>query len=363
MKMRMPINKKQKKIAAIALVSVLVLLIGVRVALPFIVTDYVNKVINRIDGYSGSIADVDIHLYRGAYTIYDLKLFRGNGDIPVPFIDIAVMDLSVEWGALLNGAVVGEVSMDQPKLNFAVSKNKQTQTGVETDWTQPIRELMPLDINRADIHNGTVAYKDFSAAPQVDIYITDLNGEVLNLRNAEDKDSALPSHFNLSGTSIGGGTLSVSGDTNILKRIPDFDMDGQLENISLPAMNDYSQEYAAIDFTEGTLHIYTELAVNDGQLTGYVKPLARNISIVDSEQDDNPLNYMWETIASVVIEVFENQSTDQFATRIELQGDLSDPETNFWSTLTGIVNNAFVRAFSEGTDGTIDFNAAKNKKE
>jgi hypothetical protein len=84
---------------------------------------------------------------------------------------------------------------------------------------------------------------------------------------------------------IGGGNLTASGDTNILKPVPDFDFDGKLEDISLPAMNAYSQEYAAIDFTKGTLHIYTELAVKDGKVAGYVKPLARNIEIVGSRQD------------------------------------------------------------------------------
>lgn len=351
----MPLDRKRKKVIALSVLSVFALLVVARIALPFVVTDYVNRVINRIDGYSGSISDVDIHLYRGAYTIYDLKLFKNNGDIPVPFIDIALVDFSVEWGALFKGAIVGEVQMNTPKLNFATGRTGQTQTGTDTDWTRPIRDLMPLDINRAEIRNGIIAYKDYSANPPVDLSITDLDGAVLNLRNVDDKNLALPSHFEGTGKSIGGGELRVVGDTNILKRIPDFDIDAKLEHISLPAINSYSNDFAGIDFVDGTLHIYTELAVKDGQVTGYVKPLARNVTLVDAQQDSNPINYIWETLASVVVEIFENQPTDQFATRVELQGDLNNPETNFWSTLAGIVNNAFVRAFTPGTDNTVDF--------
>lgn len=236
-------NQKNKKIIASGLLGVFALLIMARMALPFAVTDYVNRVINRIDGYSGSISDVDIHLYRGAYTIYDLKIFKDNGNIPVPFVDIAVTDFSVEWGALLDGAIVGEVSMNTPKLNFATGKSGATQTGTDADWTRPIRDLMPLDINRAEIRNGIIAYKDFSASPPVDLSVTDLNGAVFNLRNVEDKNLALPSHFEGSGKSIGGGELRVVGDTNILKKTPDFDLDAKLENISLPAINSYSNDY------------------------------------------------------------------------------------------------------------------------
>lgn len=348
-------TKKNKKIIAAGLLSVLALLIVARIALPFVVTDYVNRVINRIDGYSGSISDVDIHLYRGAYTIYNLKIFKDQGNIPVPFIDIAATDLSVEWGALFNGAIVGEVVMNTPKLNFATGQSGASQTGTDADWTRPIKDLMPLDINRAEINNGIIAYKDFGAKPPVDLSITDLQGVVRNLRNVEDKNLALPSHFEGTGKSIGGGELRLVGDTNILKKTPDFDIDAKLENISLPAINSYSNDYIGIDFADGTLHIYTELAVKDGQVTGYVKPLARNVTLLDAEQDSDPLNYIWEALASVVVEIFENQPTDQFATRVELQGDLNNPQTNFWSTLGGIINNAFVRAFTPGTDGTVDF--------
>ena len=56
--------------------------------LPYFVTRYVNKVLADIDGYEGSISDVDIHLIRGAYSIHDLKLFKVNGHEKVPFIDI-----------------------------------------------------------------------------------------------------------------------------------------------------------------------------------------------------------------------------------------------------------------------------------
>ena len=98
--------KKIKKVWII-LGSVLVLLIVARLMLPYFVTRYVNKVSADIDGYEGSISDVDIHLIRGAYSIHDLKLFKVNGHEKVPFIDISTIDLSVEWSALFKGVSSG----------------------------------------------------------------------------------------------------------------------------------------------------------------------------------------------------------------------------------------------------------------
>ena len=137
---------------------VLVVLIGVRIALPFIVTRYVNRVLSEIDGYHGTIEDVDIHLSRGAYQIHGIKITKNEGLQSVPFVEIPLTDLSVEWDALFHGALVGEISFDRPVLNFVGSKKDsieskhksskgEVQAGQHTDWTEPLKKLMPFDIH------------------------------------------------------------------------------------------------------------------------------------------------------------------------------------------------------------------------
>lgn len=324
-------------------------LVAGRAYLPVYVTDYVNKTLNNIPGYSGSISDVDIALFRGAYVIYDLKLDKkANGDLPVPFIDIKKTDLSIQWGALFKGAVVGDVTLTQPTLNFAVGKSGETtQTGEETDWTKPIEELMPLDINFVEINGGTVTYKNFSTSPNIDLFIKDLNARVTNLRNADDKNAALPSDITARGGSIGGGKLAIDGKLNILRPIPDMDITGKLESVSLPALNTYSKAFAGIDFTNGNFDVYSDLTVKDGQVSGFVKPLLRNIEMID--ENDDVFDTLWESVVSVVAEIFSNQRKDQIATQIALEGSLDSPETDFWSTINGILRNAFVKAYSNTT--------------
>ena len=336
--------------ALIALATVLIIgLIAARLYLPVWVKDYANETLNNIKGYSGSIADVDIHLYRGAYTIHGLKLDKkAGGDIPVPFLSIDKSDLSIQWGALFRGRIVGDVTLTRPVINFATGKSGRTsQTGVETDWTKPIKDLMPLDINWAEINNGRIAYKDFSSSPNVDLFIDDMYLKATNLRNVEDKKQPFPSALTLRGNSIGGGKLNIDGNVNILKKTPDMDLKGKLESVSLPAMNDYARAFAGIDFTKGRLDIYSDLLVKDNKVSGYVKPLATGIELIDTQkQDTNPFNVLWESIVSVVIEIFSNQSKDQFATQVQLEGPIDSPETSFWATLNGIQRNAFVKAFS-----------------
>lgn len=327
---------------------VIVALIGARIYLPYWLTDYVNKTLDNIPGYTGSISDVDVALIRGAYTIDDLKIMKKTGGIPVPFVDIKKTDFSLQWGALFKGEVVGDVTLISPTLNFATNKSgTTTQTGLETDWTQPIKELMPLDINFVEIHGGKVTYKNFNTRPNVDIYINNLEAKATNIRNVDDKNARLPSTVTVRGKSIGGGSLALDGKMNIIKKIPDMDIDAKLEKVNLPALNNYAQAFASIDFNSGNFDLYTEMKVTDGQVTGYVKPLLRNIDLIDWENPDpNPLNVLWESAVSVVLEIFSNQEKDQVATQIDLEGNIDSPETDFWSTIGGILRNAFVQAYS-----------------
>lgn len=352
-------SRSWKKAGVATLALIIVLLVGARIYLPYWVTDYVNRVIDDIDGYSGSISDVDISLWRGAYQIHDLRLDKVESDIPEPFFSFKTADLSIQWKALFKGRVVGTVDLYQPVLTFAVGRDNSVQTGGETDWTRPIKDLMPLDINRLTMNGGKIAYMNFATNPNVNIYIDDITLRATNLRNVDDKNVALPSDVSLSGRSIGNGAVSIAGKMDILRQIPDFDYNIELEDADLTAINTYSEAFAAVDFESGTLDIYAELVAKDGRISGYVKPIAVGISVIDLETDTgNVFSLVWEAAVAALMEIFQNQPRDQFATRVELEGDISDPDANIWSTIAGILRNAFIEAFSRGTEGTVDFSDA-----
>jgi hypothetical protein len=351
------------KILIFILVIVVAGLVFGRLMLPIWTKNYVNKVISNLNGYTGAVEQVEIHLWRGAYSLHNLKINKKEGDIPIPFLDIPVMDLAVEWRALLNGRVVAVIKFQHPVINFAISPNgKNSQTGKEANWADSLDKLVPIDINLLTAQNGTVTYKDFSSNPKVDIAIKNMALEARNLRNVEDKKTPLPSPFKLTGRSIGNGDLNVEGNINILKNPTDFSLDGKLEKVNLPAFNDYTRAYAAVDFKAGTLNIYTELAVKNGKVSGYVKPLATDISFIDlSKNDKGPLNLMWQSIVATFATIFKNHPKDQLATTVPLEGDISNPQIAVWPTLAGIFKNAFIKALSNKIDNTVNFKDSPEK--
>lgn len=349
----MHINKKWAIV-----IGILAIVVVARLCLPYFVTRYVNKVLADIEGYQGSIEDVDISLWRGAYVIHKLKLEKIEGDVPVPFIDIPKMDLSVEWEALFDGAVVGKIRLEYPKLNFVAGPTEEeTQTGKETDWTAPIKELMPLQINKFEIVRGKISYLDFHADPKVDISIDSVNAVALNLNNAEDNKERLPSKVKLTGTSVGGGHLVFNADMNVLKEIPDFDADLEFTEVNLPALNDFIKAYGKFDVEKGTFNLYSEMVLIDGNFDGYVKPMMIDMKVLDLEKDsedkDNVFQMIWEGIAELTSKILENPPEDQVASRVPITGNIGNVETDVWTTIITILRNAYVEALKKEVDNTV----------
>jgi hypothetical protein len=69
----------------------------------------VNRVLSEIPGYHGWVDDIDIALYRGAYVINGLHLYK-NGN-KQPMLDFPKTDISIEWKSLFKGRIVSEIEL------------------------------------------------------------------------------------------------------------------------------------------------------------------------------------------------------------------------------------------------------------
>jgi hypothetical protein len=336
---------------------VLVVLVAFRLTLPYFVTRYTNNVLSKLEGYHGSVEDVDISLLKGAYQIKNLKISAREGNNKMPFVNIPVTDLSIEWGAIMQGALVGEVVFHQPVLNFIA--NAANKGGENVDWTQPIKQLMPLKINRLTVDNGEVAFYDFSTKPEVNVFLHNVQLDATNLSNAKDNPEELPSRVYLQALSIGNGQLNAAMKINLLKKVPDMDMDLSFENVDMTALNDFFKAYAAVDIEKGNFNMYSELVVLNGEISGYVKPLFNELKVVDWKDDrKQPAAMVWESMVGFLAEVFENQKENQFATQVPLQGQIAEVNSPFLPTIWNVFSNAFIQAFEADTKGTVSIASA-----
>jgi hypothetical protein len=340
-------------------------LIALRIALPDLVLRYVNKKLDNLEGYSGRIDDIDISLWRGAYQIQGVRIVKSNGRVPVPFLAAEEIDISVEWRALFDGDIVAEIDLYRPALNFVKGPTPKTsQTEPADNWTDTVRELAPFQINRFAIHNGSVHYRDLHSDPKVNIYVQRINAVARNLTNAEDLGGSLVASFDARGLAMSSGRLKLSGTYNPYAKHPTFEVDATLNRLNIKQLNNFLKAYASVDAESGKLSIDTELAASRGRFRGYVKPFIDDLQVLDwNRESEGFLTRIWEGIVEVAAEVLEDQSKDRVATRIPFRGTIDDPEADIWSTIGGILKNAFLESIRRGLEDEIAVSDASAARE
>ncbi|HLW33998.1 MAG TPA: hypothetical protein VKX40_17190, partial [Aequorivita sp.] len=174
-------------------VVILILLFAFRLYLPTLVKNYVNKVLAEIPGYYGQVDDIDIALLRGAYVIKGMYLNKGTATSNVPFLSFPESDISIEWKSLFHGKIVSEIIMNSPKIIYVFEDQKEEEGDANVDdWTKALTDLVPIDINHFEVHNGTLAFVQLSADPDVDLQINQLELTADNLKNVVEKERILP---------------------------------------------------------------------------------------------------------------------------------------------------------------------------
>lgn len=347
-------SRKAKIIGGVVLV-----LIALRIALPYIVLHFANKRLAAMDGYYGHIKDIDIALLRGAYVIDSLYINKVNPDNnrQSEFISARFIDLSVEWKAIVKGKIVGELVFDRPVMRFIEDKVELSEVSQDTaDFRDLLNDFMPIKVNRAEIRNGVLQYADYTASPVVDVAATQLNLVALNLRNAYKSTEILPASIEADGR-VYEGTLRLSMRLNPLADDPTFDLNAALENTNLAALNDMFKAYGGFDVNKGRFSMYTEAATKDRRFTGYVKPLIDELDVAawkTQDKRDNFFQKVWESVVGGAGELLENQRKDQVATRISFSGSIDQPRPNIFRTVVLVLQNAFVRALKPSIENRIN---------
>ena len=344
--------KKRYKV----LIGILALLIIVRVALPYFVKNYLNDLLENIDGYTGHVEDVDLHLYRGAYRVNQLAIYSTTQEMDRPFFSTNNIDLSISWKDIFKGAIVGKVILEEPELNFVAVESAQDSmaTGEDVDWTETIKDMLPIDINLFQIENGRINYVDEFSSPKVDIYLKSMNFSLENIRNTEDDSDPLPSPFKLTAVSLGDGNLNASGKANLLRQIPNFDLDLKFEKADLTAFNDFFKAYAWFDFERGDFNLYTEMALVDSTLQGYFKPLLNDIKVLDWENEEGGFfNKIYQGVVGGALQLLKNHPEDQSATRVEISGTVTNTDVGVFSAIVELLKNAFIKPLQKDLEERI----------
>jgi hypothetical protein len=348
----------------VALAALAIGLLGIRIALPYFVRDYVNRTLHAMESYDGSIGGIDLDLWRGAYQIHDLRIDkRGAAERTVPFLRAEVLDLSIEWSSLLHGDLVGEAEFVRPDLNFIEAKDGDaSQTGQGEDWPAQLEELFPFRFNVVRVRDGRVTFRAPGIQARDAITAEQVNGELVNLTNVVESGREAFAQFNAGGRVLGDAPVRVRGALAPFAREPTFDVNLELTGVDLPEVNPWLREYIKADAEAGRFQLYLELAAADGKFKGYAKPILEGVEVYSSDEaEKNPLRRIWEGLVEFAAKVFENDEADQVAARIPFSGTIRNPKAGTLETIVSVLRNAFVSAFARSLEDSISLRDVKKK--
>ncbi len=341
-------------------------LIALRLALPTLVRNFVNRTLAEHPEYTGNVADVDIHLWRGAYSIHDVVVRRREGDPEHPLFTVSRVDLSVDWKELVRGKIVSDIDVFRPQVHFIAGPTpEQSQTGADRDWGEALDKLAPFRIDRFDVHEGRVRFIDPTRTPRVDLLARDITATATNLTNSREVSDPLPASVIGRAVTTGDGLLELDVRLDPMARHPTFEVIAQLTNLNLTALNDFMQAYGEFDVEKGTFHLYTSVAGREGQYEGYLKVLFENLDILQWKKDqrEDGLGVFWEAIVGTVTTLLKNQPKDRLATRIPIAGSYEGTDVGIWSALSTLLRNAFIRALVPKLDERVNLEEVDGRRE
>jgi hypothetical protein len=335
---------------SIILVVVITVLVAARLALPSVLTWYVNRILNRIPDYKGSVQDIDVALIRGAYTINGLKLLKTNGKISTPFIAFKKADVSIQWIELLKGKLVGELLFNNGQLNFVDGSTKaNSQTRISTEWLKVVKDLFPLRINKFEAIDMDIHFRNFYSSPKVDLYLSQMHIVGSNLSNTRTPIKGLEALIDATGFAQGKALIKVKSKLDPSQSEPTFKAELQLTKLPITSLNEYFRAYGGFDAEGGTFELYATADARNKKIEGLVKPLAKDVKIFKLENDsDSSVGFIWEALVASLSEIFENQRHKQLGTVMKYEGKFDNPDTSYFDMAIETIKNAFFKAIKPG---------------
>jgi hypothetical protein len=339
------------------LLIIIVLILAVRIALPYVLLDQANKRLKELPEYYGHIDDLSLSILRGAYAIHDVYLDRQDSATQVrsPFFAADDIELSIEWRKLFDGKFVGEIDLRRPIVRFTAEEVEPEEVAKDTvTFRELLDDFMPLKINRFEIHNGSFQYRDPTTSPEVFMAMESIELRAENLTSDPDEGVLLPAYVTMD-ADVYGGRFHLDMDLDPLSKSPTFDMATEVVGTDLTLFNDFFQAYGNFDLERGIFSLFSEIAAKDGKFLGYVKPVIEDLKVIGPKDRDKPLiEQVWQGIVGLAALILTNHEEDQIATRVPLEGDLKDPNVRTWYAMIDLLRNAFISALEPELDHDIN---------
>jgi hypothetical protein len=228
-----------------------------------------------------------------------------------------------------------------PKEKKAVQKTVQAVQKANNNPEMSIRA------DQLDIIKSTFAFENKEAKPSYRLFFDEAEFHLNNFTNHLSEGTMVGK---FTGKFMGWGFTTVGATFRPETHGPDFNLALRIEPTPMRVMNDLWRAYGDFDVVGGLFSLYTELKVKNNTVSGYVKPLFKDIDALDRRQDKNKgvFHKVYEGLVGGISWLLQNRPRSETATVVTVAGKLENPQTSTAEAVLGLIQNAFFKAILPG---------------
>lgn len=214
------------------------------------------------------------------------------------------------------------------------------------------KPLLVVNVKQGKVLDSEFGFVNQAASPDYRVFVTEVNANLENfssrLRELQGDDAVVK----VTGRLMGTGRTVIAGTFRPEKPAPDFDLGVQIVKTDMKSFNDVLRAYADFDVHRGNLSFFSELSIREGQVSGYLKPIFRDVEVYDPHQDKEKgwSKQLYESVIVGIVELLKNSTNEQVAADAVVTGPLPNPSVDTWQVLSTLIQNAFFKAILPGLE-------------
>ncbi|MFT2089450.1 DUF748 domain-containing protein [Paraglaciecola sp. 2405UD69-4] len=345
----------------VLLFSLVLVIVGARVAAPYIVKDLINQQLEEVEGISGYVQDVDLALFRGAYQLNGLTLYlQPNQDQPSVYAK--TVDLSILWSGLFHGDIVAEVYIDQASFVFIDQANQENSIQEEATqadtWLTLINFASPISIDKVVVTDSKAELFNIDKISKNRTYLENVEGEILNITNSRAFSGNKVASFQLTADIMGIANANLAGSVNPDTALPTFDIDFSMQKLPVVSIDKFIDFYAPVDVEQGDIDAAIEISSLNGEVQGYVKAGIYDANVFSWEQDinqddDGLFTGIFEGLVDGLASIFESDAKNLIAINVPIEGTIDNTQISTFDAIRSLFHNAFVNEYEISVDESI----------
>jgi hypothetical protein len=242
---------------------------------------------------------------------------------------------------------IGGVDVNYVHMPQTVTKEKERIH----EAAQTTRELSnkPSSKIRVDLMKieGTLGYENRTSNPNYRLFFDHFEATLKNFSNQFSEGAA---KLEIKGQFMGTGNTVMTGTFRPETKNPDFDINIAIENTQMPPMSDLFRAYGNFDIKSGLFSFYSEVRVKNNMVTGYVKPLFKDMNVYDRSQykDKKVFHKLYVGLVNGASKLLKNRPNQEVATKTNISGPIESPKTDTTQIILNLIRNAFIRSILPG---------------